>query len=94
VRRLPPGREEQALAYLDYEAHALYRQGEEFADNAALVDAIARYRALLDRRTRDRVPIDWAMTQNNLGNALSGSWSAGGRRRAPGGGGGGSPRGA
>ena len=68
--RLPPGQEEQALAYLDQEADALYRQGEEFGDNAALVDAIARYRALLDRRPRERVPLDWAMTQNNLGNAL------------------------
>ena len=53
--RLPPGREEQALAWLDQEAEALYRQGEEFGDNAALVDAIARYRALLGRRaTRAR----------------------------------------
>ena len=70
ARRLPPGEEEQALACLDQEAEALYRQGEEFGDNAALVDAIARYRALLDRRPRERVPLDWAMTQNNLGNAL------------------------
>ena len=25
----------------------------------------------LKERTRERVPLDWAMTQNNLGNALS-----------------------
>ena len=28
------------------------------------------YRAALEERTRDRVPLDWAMTQNNLGTAL------------------------
>ena len=28
------------------------------------------YRAALEESTRDRVPLDWAMTQNNLGNAL------------------------
>jgi tetratricopeptide (TPR) repeat protein len=71
ARRLPPGHEEQALAFLDQEAHALYRQGEEFGDNAALVAATACCRALLDRRPRARVPLDWAMTQNNLGNALA-----------------------
>jgi len=76
ARRLPPGQDEQALAWLDQEADALYRQGGEFGDNAALVGAIARYRALLGRRPRERVPLDWAMTQNNLGNAL---WTLGER---------------
>ena len=28
------------------------------------------YRAALEERTRDRAPLQWAMTQNNLGNAL------------------------
>ena len=27
------------------------------------------YRYELKERTRERVPLDWAMTQNNLGNA-------------------------
>jgi tetratricopeptide (TPR) repeat protein len=71
ARRLPPGQEEQALHYLDLEAGALYHQGDEFGDKTALVDAIARYRALLDRRDRERVPLQWAMTQNSLGLALS-----------------------
>jgi hypothetical protein len=30
----------------------------------------ARLRAALEERTRERVPLDWAMTQNNLGLAL------------------------
>ena len=29
------------------------------------------YRAALEELTRERVPLDWAMTQNNLGNALA-----------------------
>src|SRR5262249_11480944 len=32
--------------------------------------AVAAYRAALEERTRDRVPLDWAATQSNLGNAL------------------------
>ena len=76
ARRLPPAQDEQAVAYLDQEAGALFRQGEEFGDNDALVDAIARLHALLDRRPRERAPFDWARTQNNLGTAL---WSLGER---------------
>ena len=32
---------------------------------------MAAYRAALEERTRERVPLDWAMTQMNLGNALA-----------------------
>ena len=35
-----------------------------------LEEAVAAYRAALEVRTRERVPLDWAMTQNNLGTAL------------------------
>ena len=38
---------------------------------SALEQAVDAYRAALEERTRERVPLDWAMTQNNLGNALS-----------------------
>jgi hypothetical protein len=31
---------------------------------------VTAYREALKERTRDRVPLDWSMTQNNLGNAL------------------------
>ena len=31
---------------------------------------MAAYRAALEERTRERVPLDWATTQNNLGTAL------------------------
>ncbi|MBI1203177.1 MAG: tetratricopeptide repeat protein [Rhodopseudomonas sp.] len=44
--------------------------GEQAGDNDALATAIDTYRTALIELTRDRVPLDWAMTQNNLGNAL------------------------
>ena len=31
---------------------------------------MAAYRLALEERTRERVPLDWAMTQKNLGTAL------------------------
>jgi tetratricopeptide (TPR) repeat protein len=52
------------------QAGALFSQGDEFADNGALSEAIDVYRQALALAPRDRRPDDWAMTQNNLGNAL------------------------
>jgi tetratricopeptide (TPR) repeat protein len=37
---------------------------------ARLEEAIAAYREALKERTRERIPLDWAATQFNLGNAL------------------------
>jgi tetratricopeptide (TPR) repeat protein len=68
--RVPPKYEEEALAYLDCEAEALGRQGDEFGDSSALDDAVNRYKVLLNLRIRERAPLHWAMTQNNLGNVL------------------------
>jgi hypothetical protein len=36
-----------------------------------LEEAVAAYREALKERTRYKVPLDWAGTQTNLGNALS-----------------------
>ena len=57
-------------AWLFEQAGKLYHRGSAKGQNAALLFAIAAYRAALEQRTRERVPLDWAMTQNNLGNAL------------------------
>jgi tetratricopeptide (TPR) repeat protein len=57
--------------YLCRYAGARYQHGDQKGDNAALREAVAAYRAALEERTRERVPLDWAMTQNSLGNALS-----------------------
>jgi tetratricopeptide (TPR) repeat protein len=56
--------------YLSHDANALYQQGDENGDNASLLLGIERYQSLLRRKPRDRVPLDWATTQNNLGTAL------------------------
>jgi tetratricopeptide (TPR) repeat protein len=45
-------------------------RGRVSGQNGALLLAVAVYRAALEERTRERVPLDWAATQNNLGNAL------------------------
>jgi hypothetical protein len=41
---------------------------------------VAAYRAALEEHTRDRVPLQWALTQTNLGSALQ---SLGERKRKP-----------
>src|SRR5437660_888246 len=39
--------------------------------NSAASGRIVAYRAALEEYTRERVPLHWAVTQNNLSNALS-----------------------
>ena len=56
--------------YLLEEASNLKGHGREHGDNEALRLAIARYRTTLDQVLRADRPNDWALTQNNLGNAL------------------------
>jgi len=50
---------------------ALWTLGDRESGMARLEEAVAAYRNALKERTRERVPLDWAMTQNNLGIALS-----------------------
>ena len=50
---------------------ALIRLGERESGTARLDEAVAAYRAALEEETRERVPLDWAGTQNNLGIALA-----------------------
>ena len=68
--RVPTDRTDVRLSYLDQEANALDRQGDERGDNNALREAIERYRFLLTQRPRQRVPLEWAGTRMDLGNAL------------------------
>ena len=50
--------------------HAAAVLGEQSGEKDWLEQAVSAYRTALEVRTRERVPLDWAMTQNNLGNAL------------------------
>jgi hypothetical protein len=44
--------------------------GQQSGESARLEEAVVAFRAALLERTRERVPHDWALTQNNLGNTL------------------------
>ena len=84
---VPASLPDEVASYLHSQAGALYREGDERGDNAALKQSIEVWRLVLDKRTRERVPLDWAVTQNNLGNALRTAWRARERHGAAGGGG-------
>ncbi len=51
-------------------AISLKTLGARESGTARLEEAVTAYRAALGERTRERVPLDWAMTQNNLDAAL------------------------
>jgi tetratricopeptide (TPR) repeat protein len=68
--RLPAGHDGTRGEYIFETALALCQQGEEFGDNAALQLSIQASRTVLIVFPRERVPLQWAATQNNLGNAL------------------------
>jgi tetratricopeptide (TPR) repeat protein len=58
------------LAYLARSAYALMTHGDEKGDNAILAQAVGVYRDVLRETTRERMPLQWAMSQNKLGIAL------------------------
>ena len=68
----PPTDAETRWRHRGDQADALYQHGLVFAEPASLGEAVRLYREvalpLAPRRAR---PVDWASTQNNLGNALS-----------------------
>jgi hypothetical protein len=48
-----------------------------------LEEAVAAFRAALREQTRERVPLDWATTQSNLGSALASLGEREGRADLP-----------
>ena len=61
---------EQHASLLLSLGNALSVLGERESGTARLEEAVTVYRETLKEYTRERVPLDWAMTQNNLGNTL------------------------
>jgi tetratricopeptide (TPR) repeat protein len=59
-----------ARGYILDAAGALYAQGNEFGDNAALLDAIQVYTHALSTTPRDREPTQWAKIEDSLATAL------------------------
>ena len=90
---LAQGPDENGVAQNDL-GTALETLGERESGTARLEEAVAAYHEALKERTRERVPLDWATTQNNLGNALGDARRAGERDGAARGGGRGLSRGA
>ena len=68
---VPDSHADERVEYWFRQARTLERQGDERGDNVSLRDSIRIYYQILPKITRERVPLDWAMTQNNLGNALA-----------------------
>ena len=50
---------------------ALATLGASESGTENLIASVAAFRAALEEYARDRVPLDWAKTQNNLGNTLA-----------------------
>lgn len=70
ARIVAPLGEDAGWRYRLRQASALSDHGRERGDNDSLREAVARYRDLLVHVTRATCGDDWAMAQNNLGNAL------------------------
>lgn len=67
---LPAGDADKRWTYRLHAADAWSDQGTQFVDKMALDRAIESLRSALRYVPREQLPQDWAMTQNNLGNAL------------------------
>jgi tetratricopeptide (TPR) repeat protein len=61
---------QQIGLYLFERANEFCERGDQKGENSALIISIAAYRSALAELTRERVPLDWAMIQSNLGTAL------------------------
>ena len=67
----PGWNEETRGLTLNILADAYYTLGIQKGQNEYLEKTVAICMEILQERTRERVPLDWAMTQNNLGNVLT-----------------------
>ena len=65
-----PGGHASRRGYLLRQADALGRQGDLRGDNSALRGSIEVYGRVLAEYPRSQAPLDWAATQNDLGNTL------------------------
>ncbi|MGH6817027.1 MAG: CHAT domain-containing protein, partial [Hyphomicrobiaceae bacterium] len=67
---LTPQGHDRRPGFLTTLGTALSRLGEGESGTARLQEAVQAYRDALKEYTREKVPLQWATTQNNLGNAL------------------------
>ena len=67
---VPPEYQAARGIYLERQAVSLYRQGDVQVDSSVLRKAIEMYRQTLIQLTQKQAPDDWAIAENNFGNAL------------------------
>jgi tetratricopeptide (TPR) repeat protein len=67
---VPSGHASDRGSYLLRQEDALFRQGDERGDRAALEDAAVVCKRALDQYPREKAASEWAMTQMSLGNVL------------------------
>jgi tetratricopeptide (TPR) repeat protein len=67
---VPSGHASEQGRYLLRQAEALYRQGDERGDNNALRGSIEVCERALAEYQRSEFPLEWGMTQNDLGLVL------------------------
>jgi tetratricopeptide (TPR) repeat protein len=70
VTLVPSGKPEVAVSILEMKAEALYHQGDEQGDNAALQQAIEAWQGVLQYRSMQQDPLQWAMAKTNLASSL------------------------
>jgi tetratricopeptide (TPR) repeat protein len=63
---VPAGYPDIRADYLSRQANALFRQGDEYGDEAPLHDAIATYRLVQAVEPRDRAPLAWAQAEQEI----------------------------
>ncbi|MBF34331.1 MAG: hypothetical protein CME94_08955 [Hyphomonadaceae bacterium] len=71
ARLIRPFDAEDRARLKHHEANAAYERGILDPERKSLDRSVSAYREALKEWTRDRVPLNWATTQNNLGNALA-----------------------
>jgi tetratricopeptide (TPR) repeat protein len=64
---LPQNDRQSAWLYTMRQAEALFRQGDEFADQAALIDSVEAYEAALAMSPREAAAKNWAAAQCGIG---------------------------
>ena len=67
---VPSGHSSEQGGYLLRQAEALYRQGDERGDNNALRGSVEVCERALAEYQRSEFPLEWGMTQNDLGLVL------------------------
>ncbi|MBI3898435.1 MAG: tetratricopeptide repeat protein [Gammaproteobacteria bacterium] len=67
---VPDGFPDRLGEYLLQQAYSLVLYGDRQVGNDALTQAISVFQQALELLSRERVPVQWAMIQNDLGNVL------------------------